>query len=157
MQDVPDGGVIDAKGEKRLRVKWPDMRMSNDTEALGQLRGAYKTILSEVKSQWVILEAVSPELFGANGAYSLTARALLGAILERTEPKSHPKVAFCVFANPTVVVSYDDAFYGELAADETGSEKSDGETSDYSDTDDGEDGSYQDIEALLNASLRSRA
>jgi hypothetical protein len=54
-------------------------------------------------------------------------------------------------------VSYDDAFYGEFAADETGSQKSDGETSDYSDTDDGEDGSYQDIDALLDASLRSRA
>jgi hypothetical protein len=108
-----NGGVIDAKGENRLRVTWPDMSKISEADALEKLLGAYKTILSEVKGQWVILEAISRELFGKNDPYKLTAKALLGAISQLTDHQKHTKVALCVFDNPTVVVSYDDAFYSE--------------------------------------------
>ena len=116
MKEVNDG-VIAAKGENRLRVTWPDMSKLREEEALEELRGAYSTILSEVKTvkghPLVILEAIRHELFGQKDPYKLTAEALLGAISQLTVNQKHPKVALCVFDNPNVVVSYDEAFYRE--------------------------------------------
>jgi hypothetical protein len=116
MKEVNDG-VIAAKGETRLRVTWPDMSKLREEEALEELRGAYSTILSEVKTvkghPLVILEAIRHELFGQKDPYKLTAEALLGAISQLTVNQKHTKVALCVFDNPNVVVSYDEAFYRE--------------------------------------------
>ena len=145
MNKVNGGGVIVAKGDNRLRVTWPDMSKISEAEALEKLRGAYKTILSEVKTiisaveehPRVILEAIRHELFGQNDPYKLTARALLGAM----ESEKNIKVAFCVFAQPNVVLSYDEAFYRELGGTSDGDASDDG-TSDDEDggTSDGERG-----------------
>jgi hypothetical protein len=128
------------KGATGNQVRWPDLSSLAHDAAIRELRESYARIFATAAPGWVILEPIDAALFGNHNKYDLTARAILYA------PRDRISVALCVSAELSEVSLYDGAFSAARTLPVAPELRIAREP-----LDDG------DFDALLDASLRSRA